>query len=173
MVLTFDTFKLKLFDLIDFIGWNIKGYTTSGCKDKGIETSEFVTIELNSKLVCCFIQCYLRRMRLYSVVFDFDHNKREIFNLFLIPMVFFFQSQPKPMFFLTIVPVWSLYWSDVCLSPTFVPVQHLYQSDVCTSLTFVPVRHLYQSNVCTSPRFVLSTICIVQHLWVNIVWFSQ
>ena len=44
MVLTFDTFKLKLFDLIDFIGWNIKGYTTSGCKDKDIKTSELNTL---------------------------------------------------------------------------------------------------------------------------------
>ena len=35
-VLTFDTFKLKLFDLVDFIDWNIKGFTTSGCKDIGI-----------------------------------------------------------------------------------------------------------------------------------------
>ena len=48
MVLTFDTFKLKLFDLMDLIGWNIKGYMTSGCNDIGIETREFVTIELNS-----------------------------------------------------------------------------------------------------------------------------
>ena len=36
MVFTFNTFKLKLFDLIDFIGWNIKGYNKSGCKDLGI-----------------------------------------------------------------------------------------------------------------------------------------
>ena len=36
MILTFNTFKLKLFDLKDFIGWNIKGFTTSGCKDLGI-----------------------------------------------------------------------------------------------------------------------------------------
>ena len=133
MVLTFDTFKLKLFDLIDFIGWNIKGYTTSGCKDKGIETSEFVTIELNSKLVCCFIQCYLRRMRLYSVVFDFYHNKREIFNLFLIPMVFFLKLNQSRCFFL------QLYPSEVCTGQMFVSVQRLYQSNICTSPMFVPV----------------------------------
>ena len=53
-----DTSKLKLFDLIDFTGWTIKGYT-SGCKNIGIETSEFVTIELNYFLVCCFIP-YMR-----------------------------------------------------------------------------------------------------------------
>ena len=48
MVLTLDTFNLKLLDLIDFIGWNITGSTTSRCKDIHIETSEFVNIELNS-----------------------------------------------------------------------------------------------------------------------------
>ena len=36
MVITFDTFKLKLFDLIDFIGLTIKGFDTSGCKDIGM-----------------------------------------------------------------------------------------------------------------------------------------
>ena len=87
MVLTFDTFKLKLLDLLDFIGWNIKGYTTSGCKD----TSEYVTIELKSFLVWCFNQWYLQRMRLYSVVWFF-HNKWVILNLFLIAMVFFSNS---------------------------------------------------------------------------------
>ena len=46
---------LTVLSIIDFIGWNIKSYTTSGCKDIGIETSEFVTIELNFFLVCCFI----------------------------------------------------------------------------------------------------------------------
>ena len=121
-----------------------------------------MTIELNFMLVCFFIQCYLRRMRLYSVVFDFNHNKREIFNLFLKAMVFFFQTQPKLMIFLTNVPIPRLSQSNVCTSPMFVPV-----------LTFVPVRRLYQSNLCTSPRFVLFTICSIQHLWVSIVWFSQ
>ena len=72
MVLTFGTFNLNGF-IIYFIGWTIKGYTTSGCKDKGIETSEFanVTIELISLLVCCFIQCYLQRVRLNSVFLIF------------------------------------------------------------------------------------------------------
>ena len=31
-----NSFKLKLFDLIDFIDWIIESYTTSGCKDIGI-----------------------------------------------------------------------------------------------------------------------------------------
>jgi len=74
MVLTLDTFNVKLLDLIDFIGWNIIGYTTSRCKDIHIETSKFVNIE---------------RMKLYLVVFDFHHNKWGIFNLFFIAMVFF------------------------------------------------------------------------------------
>ena len=108
MVLTFDTFKLELFDLIDFIGWNIKGYTTSGCKDIGIESSEFVTIELNSFLVLGFIQCYLQRMRLYSVVFDFYHNKWVIFNLFL-------KTQPKSNIF-----------PNKSTRPTFLLVRRLY-----------------------------------------------
>ena len=75
---------------------------------------------------CCFIQCYLHRMRLYLVVFDFQHNKWVIFNLFLIAIVVFFQIQPK---------------SDV-----FPYKCNPY--DVCTGLTFVLVRRLYQSDVC-------------------------
>ena len=71
MVFTFNTFKLKLFDLIDFIGWTIKGYTTSSCKDLGIETSEFVTVELNSFLVCCFIHCYLQGWDLIQLFLKF------------------------------------------------------------------------------------------------------
>ena len=71
-----DTSKLKRFDLIDFTGWTIKGYT-SGCKNIGIETSEFVTIELNYFLVCCFIP-YMR--------WDFIQLS---FYLFLIAMAFF------------------------------------------------------------------------------------
>ena len=63
MVLTFDTFKLKLFDLID---WNINGFTTSGCKDIGIETSEFVTIELNSFLLCFLYSATFKGWDLFS-----------------------------------------------------------------------------------------------------------
>ena len=116
MVLYFDIFKLKLFHFIDFMGWNIKGYTTSGCKDIDIETSEFVRIDLNSFLVCCFIQCYFQGMKLYSV--DFYHNKWVIFNLFLIAMVFFQISDVFP-------------YKCTCL--TFLLVRRLYQYDVCKS----------------------------------------
>ena len=49
MVFTFNTFKLKLFDLIDFIGWIIKGYMTSGCKDIGILKHQSLW-QLNSTL---------------------------------------------------------------------------------------------------------------------------
>ena len=94
-------------------------------------------------------------MRLYSVVFDFQHNKWVIFNLFLI--WYFFQTQPKSDVFLLKLPVRGLYWSDVCLSPMFVyqsdvciPVRRLSQSDDCLSPTFVSVRRLF-----TSPTFVL------------------
>jgi len=45
---------------------------TSGYKDIGIETLAFVTIELNSFLVCYFIQCYL-----YLDIFYFFFTIRE------------------------------------------------------------------------------------------------
>ena len=125
MVLTFDTFKLKLFDLTD---WHINGFTTSGCKDIGIETSEFVTIELKSFLLCFFIQCYLQRMRLIQLSLIFNTISSDYL---------------------------CLYWSNVCLSPTFVLARRLYQSDICTSLTFVPVRRLYQSDVSKSDVFTV------------------
>ena len=73
MVLTFDTFKLKLFHLIDFIVWNIKGFTTSGSKDIGI-LKHYSLWQLNSipfwsvVLYTIHWQCYLQSMRLYSVV---------------------------------------------------------------------------------------------------------
>ena len=35
-------FKLRLFDLTEYIVWNIKGSNLSGCKDKGIKKWEFV-----------------------------------------------------------------------------------------------------------------------------------
>ena len=134
MILTFNTFKLKLFDLIDFTGWNIKCYTTSDCKDIGIET--FVTIELNS-----FWSVFYT---LYNAIFkgwDFIQLSL-IFNLFLIAMVFFPTQQKSDVF------------PHKCTRPTFVLVRQLSQSDVCTSPTFVQVRRLYQSNdrkseVCT------------------------
>ena len=40
-----------------------------------IETSEFVTIELHSFLVCCFIKCIPSKDETLFVVFDFYHNK--------------------------------------------------------------------------------------------------
>ena len=54
--------KIKWFDLT---GCNIKGDMISGCKDIGIDTLAFVTIELNSFLVCCFMPCYHQKMKLY------------------------------------------------------------------------------------------------------------
>ena len=111
-----------------------------------------MTVELNSFLVCCSIQCYhLQRIRLYSA--GFYLNKWVIF--FLTTMVFF-QTQPK-----------SNVFSYKRTRPTFVLVWHLSQSDVCTSSTFVPVRRLYQFDVCTSPTFVLSDLCNVRRLWVR------
>ena len=98
-------------------------------------------------------------MRLYSVVFDFYHNKWVIFNLFLIAMVFF-QTQPKSNVFLINVPVWRLYWSDVCTSPKFVSVRRFYQSDLCN------VRCLY------CPTFVTSDFCNVRCLRVRrLYWY--
>ena len=70
MVLTVATFKLKLFDLIDFIGWNIKGNTRSASKGIGFRTSEFVT-KTQLLLFLLFIRGYLKKMKLYSVIFYF------------------------------------------------------------------------------------------------------
>ena len=73
MLLTFDTFKLKLFDLIYIIGWNIKGYTTSGSKDIGI-LNHYSLWQLNSipfwsvVLYTIHRQCYFQSIRLCSVV---------------------------------------------------------------------------------------------------------
>ena len=67
---------------------------------RDIETSKFVTVELNSVLVCCFKQCYLQRMRLCSVVFDFHHNK------YMYPS----NVCTGPM----LKPVQHLYHSDIC-----------------------------------------------------------
>ena len=71
MILNFHTFKLKLFDLINGIGWNIKGlywveiskvytglkYQRSilGCKCIGVETSEFVS-RTQFLFICCFYE---------------------------------------------------------------------------------------------------------------------
>ena len=49
IVLTFDTFKLKLFDPIDCIGFiDLLKVIRHQVAYIGIETSEFVTVELNS-----------------------------------------------------------------------------------------------------------------------------
>jgi len=70
MVLTFNAFKFKLFDLK-----YQRLYDVGLQRSRRVETLEYVTIELNSFLFGCFIQCYLQKIRLYSVVFDFYHNK--------------------------------------------------------------------------------------------------
>ena len=90
MVLTFDSLKLKLFDLIDFTGWTIKGYMTSGCKN--IRVCDNWT-----QLLFGLLFYTLYKMRLYLAVFDFQHKKWMIFNLFLnrLKAMVFFQTQPK------------------------------------------------------------------------------
>ena len=135
MVFTFNTFKLKLYDLTDIK--YLRLYYVGLQRYRHFEASEFVTIELESFLVCCYVRCYLQKMRLYSVVFDFYHNKLGIFNSFLIAMVFSFKLNQSPTFFLITVPVRRLYWSDVCICPTLVPVRRLCHP------TFIPVRRLY------------------------------
>ena len=127
MVFTFNTFKLKLYDLTDIK--YLRLYDVGLQRYRHFEASEFVKIELESFLVCCYVRCYLQKMRLYSVVFDFYHNKLGIFNLLLI-------LNQSPTFFLITVPVRRLYWSDVCICPTLVPDRRLCHP------TFVPVRHL-------------------------------
>ena len=127
---------------------------TSGCKDIGnrhIETSEFGKIELKSFLLCCFIQHYLQRIRLYWVVFDFHHKKWVIFNFFYSNGLF--STQPKLDVFPNKCTHLTFVLGDVCTNPSFVLVLHLYQSEVC------------KSNVCTvrpllrpmfvDPRFAL------------------
>ena len=126
----------------------------SGCKDIGnrhIETSEFGKIELKSFLLCCFIQHYLQRIRLYWVVFDFHHKKWVIFNFFYSNVLF--STQPKSDVFPNKCTHPTFVLGDVCTNPSFVLVLHLYQSEVC------------KSNVCTvwpllrptfvGPRFVV------------------
>ena len=58
MVVNFHTFKLKQFDLIEFIDWKIQR-TTSGCKYIGIKVSE---CDKNSTPLL-FIQCHLQRVK--------------------------------------------------------------------------------------------------------------
>ena len=57
MVLTFDTFKFKLFYFEDFIGWNVKGLYDIGLqrlRNWNIRVCDNWTYLL---LVCCFIHC--------------------------------------------------------------------------------------------------------------------
>ena len=114
----------------------------------GSETSEFVR-RTQFLFGLSFIQCYLQRMRLYSVFFYFYHNKGVIFNSFPVTMIFFKLNQ-SPTFLLINLSVQHLHWSDVCTSPTFV------LSDFCT------VRPLH------CPTFVPSDVCTYSYSLVPI-----
>ena len=137
MVLTFNTFKLKLFDLKDFKGWNIKGYTTSGCKDTGIlkhqslwqlHSTSLWSVVLNS----AFFKGWDIIQFIFITISDW-------FLIYFLQQWSFYSNSTK----VHVIPdkctclMVVLYWSDFCTSPTFVSVRYMYQSDICTSPTFV------------------------------------
>ena len=181
MELTFYTFKLNLFHLID---WNIKGYTTSGCKDTGIlkhqtlwqlHSTSLWSVVLNS----AFFKGWDFIQLIFITISDW-------FLIYFLQQWSFYSNStkvhviPDKCTCLMFVLVRHLSQSDICTSPTFVPVRHLYQSDICTSPIYVPVRHLSQSDICTSPTFVpvrrlyivLSNLCNVRRLWVwRLYWY--
>ena len=145
MVLTFETFKLKLFYLIDFIGHELLKVIRHGVAN----ISDFVTIELYSFLVCL----------LYSATFkewDFNHlslifiARSEWFLVYFLKQWHFFKLNQSPTFFLIMYPSDVCTGFDVCTDPSFVLVRRLSQSEVCLSPKFVWVWRLYQSDLCKS-----------------------
>ena len=141
-------FKLKLYDLIDFIGWNIKGYTTSGCKDLGI-LKHYSLWQWNPNPFW-FVVLYSATFKLWDFIqlsLICITISKWFFIYFLQQWSFLSISTKSPTFFLINVPVL-----------TFLLVRRLYQSDVCTSPSFVKVRRLYQSDICKSDVCTVRTL---------------